>query len=63
MPKGVSLDEDTVKAGYEDVRNDESETKFLMLTYQEDNTKIRFVFLHNLSYYFPDSRNYGSSHL
>ena len=44
MPKGVSVDEEAVKAGYEDVRNDESETKFVMLTYQEDNTKITFVF-------------------
>lgn len=40
MPKGVSVDEEAVKAGYEDVRSDDSETKFVMLTYQEDNTKI-----------------------
>jgi len=40
MPKGVSVDEDAVMAGYNDVRDDESETKFLMLTYQDDNSKI-----------------------
>ncbi|XP_063694559.1 coactosin-like protein isoform X1 [Bolinopsis microptera] len=40
MPKGVIVDEEAVMAGYADVRDDESETKFLMLTYQDENTKI-----------------------
>ena len=44
MPKGVIVDEEGVMAGYADVRDDESETKFLMLTYQDENTKIGYVF-------------------
>ena len=43
MPKGVIVDEEGVMAGYADVRDDESETKFLMLTYQDENTKIGYV--------------------
>ena len=45
MPKGVTVDADAVTAGYQDVRDDESETKFLMLTYQEENTKIRYLLI------------------
>lgn len=43
MPKGVAVDDDGILAGYNDVRNDETESVFVMLTYNEENTMIRYL--------------------
>ena len=40
MGKGVTVDEEAVKQAYNDVRDDANETTYVMLTYQEENTKI-----------------------
>lgn len=41
MVRGVSVDSESVKQAYDEVRADDNETVFALFTYEEDNSVIR----------------------
>ena len=49
MVRGVTVEEEGVRAAYEDVRDDNTETAYAFFTYSEDNSTIKLVLVLSVS--------------
>ena len=63
MVRGVSVDSESVKQAYDEVRADDNETVFALFTYEEDNSVIRYGTISVIHIFYAGFTNLFQKHV